>query len=144
MISRITKIFQQQGLVAQYAALATALLVLMVVISFAVTLIILVRLPADYLRIVSQESGRAADRGLFFRAGTVLRNLSGALLIVIGVILSLPGIPGQGLLTLLVGILLLDFPGKHKLVRKVLGRPSVLKAANRLRKRFSRPPLLIT
>jgi hypothetical protein len=141
MISRIPEIFQQ-GLVA-YVALATAVLVLMVVISFAVTLIILVRLPADYLRTVGQERIRGANRGLLFRAGAVLRNLFGALLVLIGVILSLPGIPGQGLLTVLVGTLLLDFPGKHKLVRNVLSRPSVLKPANRVRKRFSRPPLVI-
>jgi hypothetical protein len=142
MISRITEIFQQQGLVA-YATLATAVLVLMVAISFAVTLIILVRLPADYLQTVGQERVRAANRGRLFRAAAVLRNLFGALLILIGVVLSLPGIPGQGLLTVLVGILLLDFPGKHKLVRNTLSRPSVLKPANRLRRRFSRPPLVI-
>ena len=43
-----------------------------------------------------------------------------------------------------VGVLLLDFPGKHKLVRKMLSRPPVLKAVNRLPKRFSRSPLVIT
>jgi hypothetical protein len=119
-------------------------LVVVALLSLAVSMMILVRLPADYLRTVRQKSVRGANRGLFFRAGTVLRNLLGALLIFIGVILSLPGVPGQGLLTVLVGILLLDFPGKHKLVRKVLSRPSVLKAVNRLRKRFSRPPFVIT
>ena len=74
----------------------------------------------------------------------VLKNILGAILIVIGAILSLPGKPGQGLLTVFFGILLLNFVGKHKLVRKMLSRPPVLKAVNRLRKRFSRSPLVIT
>ena len=118
-------------------------LVLMVLVSLAVSVMIIVRLPADYLR-APPHAIRRVDRGLFFQIGMFLKNALGALLIVIGVLLSLPGMPGQGLLTLLVGILLLDFSGKQKLVRKMLSQPSVLKAVNRLRKRFAQPPLIIT
>jgi hypothetical protein len=55
----------------------------------------------------------------------------------------LPGIPGQGVLTILLGIMLADFPGKQKLERKLVSIPSVLSAVNRLRKRFKKPPLVI-
>jgi hypothetical protein len=56
-------------------------------------------------------------------------------------VLSIPGIPGQGVLTMLVGVLLLDFPQRQRLERALLGRPGVLPALNRLRARFGRPPL---
>ena len=67
----------------------------------------------------------------------------GLLLIVVGVILSIPGVPGQGLLTIVVGVMLLDIPGKHRLVRAVVRRKGVLKNLNRLRASFGRPPLVI-
>ena len=59
----------------------------------------------------------------------------------LGALLSLPGIPGQGLLTILIGLILLDFPGKRGLERRLVSRPSVLAAINRLRARFGRPAM---
>ena len=59
----------------------------------------------------------------------------------LGIVLSIPGVPGQGLLTILLGIMLLDFPGKSTLERKLLGRPEIVKAINRLRARFDKPSL---
>jgi hypothetical protein len=73
--------------------------------------------------------------------GIIAKNLLGVLLVLVGLGLSLPGIPGQGLLTVLVGIVLLDFPGKRRLERTIVGRRRVLAALNRLRARFHRPPL---
>jgi len=49
--------------------------------------------------------------------------------------------PGQGILTLLLGISLMDVPGKQKLERKIVERPAVLKAINKLRARANKPPL---
>jgi hypothetical protein len=71
------------------------------------------------------------------------KNILGALLVVVGVILSLPGVPGQGVLTILVGVMLLDLPGKRRLERRIVGRPRILRAINRLRKRFGGPPLVL-
>jgi hypothetical protein len=64
----------------------------------------------------------------------------------VGVIFILGGLamlvlPGQGLLTIVIGVSLLDFPGKRVLERRLLSRPMVLQAINRLRQRFGRPPL---
>jgi hypothetical protein len=71
------------------------------------------------------------------------KNLLGVLVIALGVVLSLPGIPGQGILTILIGVLLLDIPGKRRLVRWLLRRPRLLKPLNRLRRWFGREPLVI-
>jgi len=69
------------------------------------------------------------------------RNLAGATLVLLGVVLSVPGVPGPGLITLLVGLLLLDFPGKRRIEVAVLRRPRLRAAVDRARARRGRPPL---
>jgi hypothetical protein len=63
--------------------------------------------------------------------------------VALGIVLSLPGVPGQGLLTILLGIMIMDFPGKDRLEQKLLSRPSIVNAINRLRARFDKPPLVL-
>jgi hypothetical protein len=72
-----------------------------------------------------------------------LKHLLGLALVVIGVVLALPGVPGQGLLTVLVGLLLLDIPGKRRIELALVRRPAILNTANKLRARFDKPPLLV-
>ena len=72
------------------------------------------------------------------------KNIIGVFLLVAGILLSLPGIPGQGILTVLIGVMLLDFPGKRRWERKLVGRPRILSTINRLRCTFGRPPLQLT
>jgi hypothetical protein len=72
------------------------------------------------------------------------KNLAGAVLVLLGLVMALPGIPGQGILTMIVGITLIDFPGKRGLERRMIGRPRVLRSINRLRARFHRAPLDLT
>ncbi|HEU4479438.1 MAG TPA: hypothetical protein VFR80_13045, partial [Pyrinomonadaceae bacterium] len=67
----------------------------------------------------------------------------GVLLVILGVLLSLPGVPGQGILTILLGIMLLDFPGRRSLERRIVGWPKVFNAINKLRRRFDKPPLVL-
>jgi len=62
-------------------------------------------------------------------------------LIVVGAALSIPGVPGQGVLTILVGLFLVDFPRRQQLERALARRAGVLPALNRLRARFGRAPL---
>gem|GEM_PF-1672498 len=71
------------------------------------------------------------------------KNLAGVVLVLLGLIMALPGVPGQGLLTALIGLTLLSFPGKRRVERRFVRIPALLGAINRLRKRFARPPLEI-
>jgi len=112
-------------------------------ISFAISLAVLLRLSPDYFADTREQRYLSAGRGLFFWTGVVLKNSLGATLVFLGVFLSLPGIPGQGLLTILAGVLLLDFPGKRAVLLKILSRPLLLRSINRLRIKFSRPPLIV-
>ena len=60
----------------------------------------------------------------------------------VGLVMSVPGIPGQGLLTVLIGLMLVDFPGRRRLERALARRRGLLAAMNRIRARFGHPPLL--
>lgn len=110
--------------------LVVALTVLSVV-TFLACLFALPRLfaslPEDYF-----TSGSRPKRSWW-------RNLLGVVLLAAGVAMLV--LPGQGVLTILGGIVLLDFRGKAELERRILGRPKVLRAINRLRERRGRPPL---
>ena len=114
------------------------------VISLAVTsgimVALLVAMPVDHLveEPRSRRIGPAWKRWL----RKIGKNLLGVVLVIAGIVLSLPGVPGQGLLTILAGLLLLDFPGKHRLVQRLFRRPRVMRAVNRIRARFRREPLL--
>ncbi|HEY1376048.1 MAG TPA: hypothetical protein VGF55_04610 [Gemmataceae bacterium] len=124
-------------------ALGAALFVGMAVLSAVLTGWVLVRLPADYF-VGPTAPAFWRDRHPALRlAGRVLRNLIGAALVVLGVLLSLPGVPGQGVLTILIGLLCLDLPGKRRLEQKLIGRPRVRAAIDALRARYGRPPLRI-
>ena len=111
------------------------------IISLAIVSIILVKIPADYFSKSHKTKFWSGPRPALHAAKFIGKNLLGILLVGIGILLSIPGVPGQGLLTILLGIMLLDFPGKHRLEQKLLSRPGIVKTINRLRDRFGKPPL---
>jgi hypothetical protein len=116
--------------------------IVMFVLSVVGVPFFLARLPADYYS--KNEQKRLGLTGANRPLRTLLRiakNLLGALLVVLGIFMLV--LPGQGLLTLLVGIMLVDFPGKYRLERRILSSPRVLRVVNVLRKRSGKPPLQI-
>ena len=109
--------------------------------SLAIVSFILVKLPADHFSREHETKFWAGPRPVFRAAGIIGKNILGVLLVAIGIVLSIPGVPGQGLLTILLGVMLLDFPGKRRLEQKLLSRPGIVKSINKLRARFDKPPL---
>jgi hypothetical protein len=108
--------------------------------AYALGLSTVLRLPSDYLRDEAAKPSRHSPvPAALIRA---VRNVGGVVLIAVGLVLAIPGVPGPGLLVALSGFLLLNLPGKRRLERKVLGRPFVLSRVNRVRTRFRKPPLL--
>jgi len=75
--------------------------------------------------------------------GVFVKNLLGLLLVALGIVMSIPGVPGQGILTILLGIMLLDFPGKRDLEYRLVSRPRVLNTINKLRHRFGKDSLVL-
>jgi hypothetical protein len=112
-------------------------------ISLAIVSFIMVKIPPDYFH-KDRPRELWADRHPVVRfLGIAAKNLLGVVLVVLGILMSIPGVPGQGILTILLGIMLLDFPGKRKLEHKLVSKPQVLKTINKLRHRFGRPDLLL-
>ena len=103
--------------------------------------LILVKLPADHFSKSRKTKFWSGPRPWLHAAKVIGKNIAGVLLVALGVVLSLPGVPGQGLLTVLLGIMLLDFPGRHRLEQKLLSKPSIVKSINKLRGRFGKKPL---
>ena len=100
---------------------------------------VVARLPADYFNQSHRAVWRAwGDEPWFALLLGAIKNLVGAALVLLGVVMLVT--PGQGLLTLLVGLLLMNFPGKYRLERWLVGRRGVLAALNWLRRRGGHPP----
>jgi hypothetical protein len=99
--------------------------------------IVLVRLPENYFH---ETPGWLRGWHPALRiAAYAAKNVLGAVFLLGG--LAMLVLPGQGILTMLIGVSLLDVPGKRSLERKLLGRPAVLKAIDAIRRRFGKPPL---
>ncbi|MBI5511346.1 MAG: hypothetical protein HY903_21505 [Deltaproteobacteria bacterium] len=105
--------------------------------SIAIIAIVLARLPASYFRARPVVPDGSRTRRI---AVVVLENLLGYAVIAIGMALSIPGVPGQGVLTMLVGLMLISFPGKRRLERFMIRRQNVARAANWIRRQAGKAP----
>jgi hypothetical protein len=97
------------------------------------------RLPPDYFTATRREL--ASQRSLLQWTGHVAKNALGMVFVLAGIAMLV--LPGQGLLTILIGLLLVDFPGKRALERHFVRRRGVLEFLNRMRARHGRPPLQV-
>jgi len=69
----------------------------------------------------------------------VVKNLLGIVFLVAG--LAMLVLPGQGALTILVAISLLDFPGKRRLELRIVSQRHVKRSIDWIRARARQPPL---
>jgi hypothetical protein len=105
---------------------------------------LLVRLPAGYFcERSAADCSLGRRKGISWWAGRLAKNLVGGAVIVLGAVMALPGVPGPGLLVMLVGITFTDFPGKRRLERWAVSRPGVMPAVNQLRRRFGKAPIYL-
>jgi hypothetical protein len=143
MIDWLTRTIHGWGLTWGQVLLGVGLSAVTFVVSIAAVTLVLVKLPENYFH-SSHDREFLVHRHPVLRAlGIFAKNLLGLLLVGAGVIMSLPGVPGQGVLTILLGIMLLDFPGKRALETRIVSRPRVNGAVNALRARFGKPPLML-
>ena len=68
----------------------------------------------------------------------LLRYFLGTLLVVVGILMIF--LPGQGVLTTIIGAGLLDFPGKQRLIDTVISWSSIQKALNWIREKGNKTP----
>lgn len=103
--------------------------------------ILVVRIPADYFVQSRRETAFAKSHPVVRMTFLILKNGLGVVLLLVGLVLSLPFVFGQGVLTMLVGISLLDLPGKRRLELAIIRREPVHKSLNWIRHKAGRPPL---
>ena len=128
---------------ASRIALGVLVALLSTLASSALVVAFVVRISPGYFL----SSGAAPVRAFGSPVGRVVyvvgKNVLGLALLGVGFVLALPGVPGQGLLTMLMGVMLLDVPGKRRFELAFVRRAPVLKALNRIRARFDQAPLVV-
>ncbi len=123
--------------------MGAGLFLLSFVLSFAAIVVVMVKIPANYFSSHYNQDFLPNTHWTVKWGAVILKNLLGVFLIALGVVLSLPGVPGQGLLTILLGLIMLDIPGKRPLEARIIQRPTIQNAINNLRARFKKPPLIL-
>ena len=127
--------------VAAHAAWFVGGSLLGVLIGIVLVPALLLRIPAHYFARRHRRDSAEPRRHPVLRVvlnGT--KNVLGATLVLAGIALLV--LPGQGVITLLAGLMIMNYPGKFALERWLVRRPHVLPALNWLRARYGRPPLL--
>jgi hypothetical protein len=109
--------------------------------SSAIAAFILVKMPANYFHSSHGREFLTGSHPTLRWAAIIVKNLVGLLLVALGVLMTVA--PGPGVLTILLGVTLLDFPGKRRLELKLVRRPAVRQAIDGVRARFRKPPLLL-
>jgi len=100
----------------------------------------LISIPADYFTRTHQPLERWQKYHPLLRWLLLIgKNLIGVTFVGAGIVMLFT--PGQGVLSILLGLSLVDFPGKRALERRIVARPAVLKLVNAMRARADRPPL---
>ena len=129
------------GLLTPQVAVALSLASLMMLVaSLVLTPLMLVKIPANYFLLDKPPLlTRLRESRPGYRWVILLKNLLGGICVVAGLLMLI--LPGQGLLTILAGVFLLDFHGKKELERKLVSRPRILKSVNWLRRRYGKPEL---
>lgn len=124
-------------------ALGVGLFLLSFGLSITAIAIVMIKIPANYFSSHYQQDFMPNSPFIVRWGAVILKNLLGVFLICLGIVLSLPGVPGQGLLTILLGLIMLDIPGKRPLEARIIKRPTVLDAINKLRAKYNKPPLVL-
>lgn len=142
---RLLRTFFMLELLYQYKPLFIAFAwcsLILFILSLAIIPWIVIKIPTDYFhprrRVkVSTQSKHPILGQLLVGA----KNLLGFVLIVLGILMLI--LPGQGIVTMLIGLFLMNFPGKYKLERKLVSLPKVLSTLNWIRSIAKKDPLFI-
>lgn len=103
---------------------------------------LIVRIPEDYFAFKDRPINPWSHRHVAIHwLGFIVKNLLGMVLIVMGIAMLV--LPGQGLLTIFIGTMLLNFPGKYHLERRLVRMGPIWNSINWLRRRAGRQELII-
>ncbi len=130
--ARLTDVLSEQALIGIGVISAVMFVGTLVAIP-----IILSRLPTNYFQHDLEHIWMEDHHPALRLVGLILKNTIGLIFLFAGIAMLV--LPGQGILTMVIGISLLDFPGKRKLEHKLLTQPMVFQAMNAIRAKCSKP-----
>ena len=98
------------------------------------------QIPEDYFLSTKRKPSKWQEQNPILRLVVIFgKNIIGFSLIIGGLLMLV--LPGQGLLTIVTGLLLVNYPGKYKLEKKLVAIPSIFRALNWIRVKANKPPL---
>ena len=115
---------------------------IMLVITLVVLPVVVMILPKDYFAHEHREMSHGPRPfNLLYTLLVIVKNLLGIVVILAGVAMLV--LPGQGVLTILIGFTLTDFPGKFAIERWIVRQPGVTKGLNWIRAKVGKPPFIM-
>jgi hypothetical protein len=95
-------------------------------------------IPEDYF-INKRVSKIRSINPMLWYVVLIIKNIIGYSLILGGVMMLV--LPGQGIFTIIIGLMLSNYPGKYSIERRFIAIPSILKSINWLRRKSNKPPI---
>ena len=122
-------------------AVGLALFIGSIIVSALIVAVVIVKIPENYFSSHYQRDFMPNASWVTRWGATIVKNLVGVVLVLAGIVMLIG--PGQGILTILIGLIMIDIPGKRPFEARIIKRPAVLGAVNGLRARYNKPPLLM-
>jgi hypothetical protein len=97
-------------------------------------------IPSDYF-IKKDVSKFKTNNPLLWYLVLLTKNILGYSLIIGGIMMLV--LPGQGLFTIIIGLMLSNYPGKYYIEKRFVEIPAVFKSINWLRAKSKKPPIIL-
>lgn len=113
------------------------------ILTFVLSLLLLPylvrKIPSDYFLQLSSKPAKATEYDIKYLFLFLIRNIFGCFLLLSGVLMLF--LPGQGLITIFIALLLIDFPFKRQLISRLISHRKIRTSINWARKKTNKPPL---
>ena len=115
----------------------TIAIITLYIASIALVPWLIILLPSDYFAHENRETCFWKGHSPIIKGILVfLKNLIGTILFIAGIAMLF--LPGQGILTIIAGLFLMNFPYKYKIEKWLIGQPIVLKSFNMIRQKANK------
>ena len=138
------KIISWSSMNSDLLFLLGSLSIFILIISVFMMVLIISFLPEDYFKSENRNlisSVQNSRYPLLKLLVLITKNFFGILLLLSGVLMLV--LPGQGILTIITGLVFIDYPGKYKFERRLLRRKGVINSINWIRSCLSKPSLKV-
>ena len=138
------KIISWSSMNSDLLFLLGSLSIFILIISVFMMVLIISFLPEDYFKSENRNlisSVQNSRYPLLKLLVLITKNFFGVLLLLSGILMLV--LPGQGILTIITGLIFIDYPGKYKFERKLLRQKGVINSINWIRSLLNKPSLKV-